>query len=126
MRKVSSCAAVVFALLLAGLNTPAYAEKFEGQYSVLIQSNSYCLTFTNTSGVSGYRNSGTWSTPFTDFSGYFIVSQGKLHFYGNWGIPENFISAESKLGTGAGFWTVFTYPLVSPGNAGTFTMTPGC
>lgn len=126
MRKSVCCATIAVAMSLAGLSVPAHAKTFSGNYTVTIAPNSYCLTFTNTSGVSGYRNSGTWSTPFTDFSGYFVVSQGKLYFYGNWGIPENFISAESKLGTSAGFWTVFTYPLISPGNAGTFTMTPGC
>lgn len=135
MTKMKSTLAVLFgAVSLAVLATPADAGFKAGQYTMQLFSgpdhtalNPTCATFVKTSGVEGFKSSGTWSVGDT-IAGNYVADGKDLRWYGvraGTQIALNF-HADTKSGKGGFDLWLFSDTPITPVDDGLVTLMPGC
>jgi hypothetical protein len=127
--------ALASAILFA---SPALAL-FGGNYTLTYydgrhhkQGGSVCLSFTQTSNVFFFRDSGTWNSPdFDGWGGNFIVDGKYLRFYGTYpdstggyGVTNFYYRLDTGRG-GFDQWTFSPAPIQALGD-GLITLVSGC
>jgi hypothetical protein len=127
----------VLALPVALLSTGVVAKTLKGPYTISYLSGpshtlsaTQCLVFTNTGGIIGFPNSGTWvATTFSGFGGNFVVDGSDIRFYGTFGGGTGIIAHHGKGGKLIkGGFDDFTGTSggATAANDGAITMTKGC
>ena len=138
MRVSAFLGTALIALPLVAVASPASAS-FSGTYSVTffggpthVEGSTQCLTFTQTSDVLGFPDSGTWdSSTFGDWGGSYIVDGKDLRIFGTYAGGTGVTNLHIKIKSGSprgkgGFdeWDVGDPP--TPVDDGIFTLTAGC
>lgn len=131
----STLVALIGALSVAASATAANTGGFKaGSYTMQLFSgpdhqglNPTCITFVKTSGVVGFKNSGTWSVGDT-IAGNYVADGKDLRWYGvrtGTQIALDF-HADIKSGKGGFDLWFFSDPPITAGDDGTVTLTKGC
>jgi hypothetical protein len=131
--------AALLSLPFAAAAATAFASGFSGTYTISYLSGpshtltaQQCLTFTQTSNVLGFPNSGTWnSSTFSGWGGNFIVDGTDMRFYGTFGggtgVTNHYASLKNGVLNGKGFddWAV-SAPPITASNDGKIKFKLGC
>jgi hypothetical protein len=134
---VALVAALTSAIAIVGsAGSASAAPKLTGDYTVTYLSGpthtataTQCLVFTNTSGILGFTNSGTWvASTFSGFGGNFVVDGKDLRFYGTFGGGAGVVAHHAtKAGSGyKGGFDDFAVSGPTASNDGNITLKPGC
>jgi hypothetical protein len=122
------------AILVGSASSAMAAKPYNGNYTLSFfidpgsnPGSSYCLALTQTGGVNGFTNSGTWTdTEGYGFSGNFLADGKSFHLVfvvSPFGDAVDLIGKAAKAPSG-GFDDWFANSYLA--DSGTFTLVPGC